>query len=166
MVFNIVPTTVEVGLVAGLMIYQFGMLHATMVVSTLLAYTGFTVGVTTWRTQFRRNMNLMETEASAKAVDSLLNYETVKYFNNESHEGQRYETSLLGYEKAALQAQSSLSLLNFGQSAIFSAGLTGLMYLTANQILEGKSHITPLIMTTCSHSPPAHFNAVNCYLPL
>lgn len=139
MVFNVVPTTLEVGLVAGLMIYQFGMLHAAMVVSTLVAYTGFTIGITSWRTQFRRNMNLMETDASAKAVDSLLNYETVKYFNNEAHEGTRYETSLLGYEKAALQAQSSLSLLNFGQSVIFSAGLTGLMYLTANQILEGTS---------------------------
>jgi ATP-binding cassette subfamily B (MDR/TAP) protein 7 len=167
MVFNIVPTTLEVGLVSGLMIYQFGMLHATMVVSTLLAYTGFTVGVTTWRTQFRRNMNLMETDASAKAVDSLLNYETVKYFNNESHEGQRYETSLLGYEKAALQAQSSLSFLNFGQSAIFSAGLTGLMFLTTNQILEGKSHPTPPFVTTsCSHFSPANTNSVNCFLPL
>ena len=137
LVFNIVPTTVEVGLVSGLMIYQFGPMHAAVVVSTLVAYTGYTVGITSWRTQFRRNMNHMETEASGKAVDSLLNYETVKYFNNEQHEGDRYEASLAGYEKAALQAQSSLSLLNFGQSAIFSAGLISIMCLTTKQILAG-----------------------------
>ena len=146
MVFNVVPTALEVGLVSGLMVYQFGPMHAVVVVSTLVAYTGFTVGITTWRTQFRRDMNRLENEASGKAVDSLLNYETVKYFNNEQHEGQRYEKSLAGYQKAALHAQSSLSLLNFGQNAIFSLGLTAIMFLTAEQVLAGQATVGDLVL--------------------
>ena len=146
MVFNVIPTTVEVGLVTGLVYYQFGMGHASVVLATIAAYTGYTVGITQWRTQFRRDMNRLENQASGRVVDSLVNYETVQYFNNLPHEVERYEQSLKGYQKAALQAQQSLSLLNFGQSAIFSVGLTGIMYLTAQQILDGTATVGDLVL--------------------
>ena len=146
MVFNVVPTALEVGLVTSLVGYQFGAAHAGVVLGTLVAYTGFTVGITSWRTQFRRDMNRLENRASAHVVDSLINYETVQYFNNLQHEGERYEKSLKGYQNAALQAQTSLSLLNFGQAAIFSVGLTGIMYLTANQILDGTATVGDLVL--------------------
>ena len=146
MVFNIVPTTLEVGVVTGLMAYNFGSAHASVVLATIGAYTAVTVGITQWRTQFRRDMNRLENEASGRVVDSLLNYETVKYFNNETHEGVQYEKRLTGYQQAALKAQSSLSLLNFGQNAIFSAGLTGIMYLTCGDILAGTATVGDLVL--------------------
>lgn len=96
---------VEVGVVTGLMAYEFGSVHSGVVLGTIVCYTGFTVAMTQWRTQFRRDMNRLENEASGKVSDSLLNYETVKYFNNEEHEVKRYDESLVGYQKAALQAQ-------------------------------------------------------------
>ena len=146
MVFHAAPTTIEVGLVTSLVGYQFGASHAGVVLATIAAYCGFTVGITQWRTQFRRDMNRLENEASGRVVDSLVNYETVQYFNNLQHEGERYDTSLKGYQNAALQAQQSLSLLNFGQAAIFSVGLTGIMYLTSNQILEGTATVGDLVL--------------------
>jgi ABC-type transport system involved in Fe-S cluster assembly fused permease/ATPase subunit len=91
-------------------------------------------------------MNRLENQASGRVVDSLVNYETVQYFNNLPHEVERYEQSLKGYQKAALQAQQSLSLLNFGQAAIFSVGLTGIMYLTAQQILDGTATVGDLVL--------------------
>ena len=146
MVFHVVPTTLEVGLVTGLVGYQFGWAHSGMVLATIAAYTGFTVGITSWRTQFRRDMNRLENQASGRVVDSLLNYETVQYFNNLEHESDRYSTSLKGYQKAALQAQRSLSLLNFGQAAIFSVGLTGIMYLTAQNYIDGTATVGDLVL--------------------
>ena len=91
-------------------------------------------------------MNRLENEASGRVVDSLLNYETVKYFNNEVHEGVQYEERLTGYQQAALKAQSSLSLLNFGQNAIFSTGLTAIMYLTCGDILAGTATVGDLVL--------------------
>jgi len=146
MVFNVVPTTLEVGVVTGLMAYNFGSAHASVILGTIGAYTAFTVGITQWRTQFRRDMNRLENEASGRVVDSLLNYETVKYFNNEKHEGVQYEERLSGYQQAALKAQSSLSLLNFGQNAIFSTGLTAIMYLTCGDILAGTATVGDLVL--------------------
>jgi len=146
MVFNIVPTTLEVAVVTALMAHHFGPTHAAVVLSTIGAYTAYTVGITQWRTQFRRDMNRLENEASSKVVDSLLNYETVKYFNNELHEGGRYETSLTGYQKAALKAQTSLSALNFGQNAIFSVGLSAIMYLTVQTISTGEATVGDLVL--------------------
>jgi ATP-binding cassette subfamily B (MDR/TAP) protein 7 len=146
MVFHVVPTTIEVGLVTSLIGYQFGLPHASVVLATIAAYTGFTVGITNWRTKFRRDMNRLENQASGRVVDSLLNYETVQYFNNAPHESQRYETSLKGYQTAALQAQQSLSLLNFGQSAIFSVGLTGIMYLTTQNYIDGTATVGDLVL--------------------
>lgn len=146
MVFNVVPTTLEVAAVSGLLAYNFGSYHAAVVLSTIVTYTAYTVGITQWRTQFRRDMNRAENEASGRVADSLLNYETVKYFNNEAREGDRYENSLRGYQNAALQAQTSLSLLNFGQNAIFSTGLAGIMYLTCNDIMAGTATVGDLVL--------------------
>jgi ATP-binding cassette subfamily B (MDR/TAP) protein 7 len=146
MVFHAVPTTIEVALVTSLVGYQFGSSHVAVILATIGAYTGYTVGITQWRTQFRRDMNRLENQASGRVVDSLVNYETVQYFNNLQHEGQRYESSLKGYQQAALQAQQSLSLLNFGQTAIFSAGLTAIMYLTAQQVMDGTATVGDLVL--------------------
>mmetsp|Transcript_5744 Transcript_5744/g.12127 ORF Transcript_5744/g.12127 Transcript_5744/m.12127 type:complete len:764 (-) Transcript_5744:50-2341(-) len=146
MVFHIAPTILEVSLVSGLLAWQFGMAHANVALLTVLAYGSFTVGITQWRTKFRRDMNRLENQASSRVVDSLMNYETVHYFNNIKHEGDRYEESLRGYQTAALQAQSSLSLLNVGQAAIFSVGLTTLMWLTSTQIMNGAASVGDLVL--------------------
>jgi ATP-binding cassette subfamily B (MDR/TAP) protein 7 len=146
MVFHGFPTLLEVSLVTGLMAFNFGPAHSGVVISTVVAYTAFTVGVTQWRTKFRREMNRLENQASGRVVDSLLNYETVQYFNNTKHEGDRYEASLLGYQKAALESQQSLTLLNVGQAAIFSVGITGVMWLTAEQVLAGTATVGDLVL--------------------
>jgi ATP-binding cassette, subfamily B (MDR/TAP), member 7 len=145
-VFHVAPTVLEVTLVAGLMAYSFGPAHAGVVLATVTTYTAFTVALTQWRTRHRRTMNQLENQAASRVVDSLLNYETVQYFNNAEHEGDRYESSLRGYHNAALEAQKSLSLLNFGQAAIFSVGLTGVMYLTAQDIVQGTATIGDLVL--------------------
>lgn len=146
MVFHVAPTTVEVGLVTGLVYHQFGSPHACVILATIAAYVGFTTSITQWRTQFRRDMNRLENQASGRVVDSLVNYETVQFFSNVPHEVERYEKSLKGYQQAALQAQQSLSLLNFGQAAIFSVGLTGIMILTAQQIVDGTATVGDLVL--------------------
>ena len=146
MVFNTVPTVVEVGVVTGCLWHQFGMSHASVAVATIGTYVGFTVGVTQWRTQFRKDMNKFNNEASGRLSDSLLNYETVKYSNNERHEGRLYERTLAQYHRKALQAASSLAMLNFGQNTIFSAGLTAIMYLTAWDIMAGTATVGDLVL--------------------
>ena len=146
MVFHLGPTVMEVGLVAGLLMYQFGTAHGVVVLGTVGTYVAFTLGITQWRTAFRRDMNRLDNQASARVVDSLLNYETVQYFNNQRYEGERYDETLRGYQQAALKSQSSLSLLNFGQSAIFSVGLTAIMGLTAAQIVEGTATVGDLVL--------------------
>jgi len=146
MVFHAFPTVLEVGMVAALMAHQCGSAHVAVVAATVTGYTGFTFAVTSWRTKFRREMNRLENQASGRVVDSLLNYETVQYFNNAPHEGERYETSLKGYQQAALESQKSLSLLNAGQAVIFSVGLTAVMWLTSNQILAGTATVGDLVL--------------------
>eukprot|EP01138_Halocafeteria_seosinensis_P007703 gb/GECG01007871.1/.p1 GENE.gb/GECG01007871.1/~~gb/GECG01007871.1/.p1 ORF type:complete len:761 (+),score=85.16 gb/GECG01007871.1/:1-2283(+) len=144
--FNVVPTILEIGLVSSILAAKCGWEYAAVTVATLAGYTAFTVGITQWRTQFRRDMNKLENEASSKAVDSLINYETVKYFNNELQEAAQYDRSLKGYQQAALKTQSSLSLLNFGQNAIFSAGLTGIMLMAADGIVKGNMSVGDLVL--------------------
>ena len=146
MVFNVMPTAIEVGVVSGLMYHQFGYSHLLCVGSTVATYVLFTVGFTQWRTQFRRDMNRLENEGSGKAIDSILNYETVKYFNNETHEVDRYETSLKGYQTAATKTQITLGMLNWGQNAIFSAGIGAIMYLTLQDILAGNATVGDLVL--------------------
>ena len=146
MVFNTVPTVIEVGIVTGCMYHQFGMGHASAVLATVVAYVGYTIGITTWRTQYRKDMNRLSQVASGRLSDSLLNYETVKYFDNEAHEGRVYEDTLRKYQGAAIRSEASLSLLNFGQNAIFTTGLTAIMYLTAADVVAGTATVGDLVL--------------------
>ena len=146
MVFNVAPTILEVGVVTCIVNYTFGPEHALCVLSTIAAYVGYTIGITQWRTKFRRDMNKLENLGSGRVSDSLINYETVKYFTNESWEVERDGKVLRGYEEAALKTVSSLSLLNFGQNAIFSVGLTGIMYLTVSDIIAGDASVGDLVL--------------------
>ena len=122
MVFNIFPTFIEMGLVSGILAYKCGPEFTLVALGAVGMYSVFTLKYTQWRTQFRIAMNKAENEAGNKAIDSLINYETVKYFNNETYEAEIYDKSLIRYEKASLKTSETLALLNFGQNAIFSAG--------------------------------------------
>lgn len=146
MVFNVIPTSLEMLLVTGLLTYQFGITHGIVVISTVVSYTIFTFSITSWRTKFRKEMNYLENQASTRVIDSLINYETIHYFNNVTHECYRYEQSLIGYQKASIESQNSLSLLNFGQASIFSVGITLIMYLTSQQIINGTATIGDLVL--------------------
>jgi len=146
MLFNIVPTLLELSLVCGILAYSCGPVYAGVAFSTVLLYSLFTLSITQWRTQFRVNMNKADNEAGNKAVDSLINYETVKYFNNEDYEAREYDKSLQKYETASLKTSTSLALLNFGQNAIFSAALSTIMVLTAREIVNGTMTVGDLVM--------------------
>lgn len=144
--FNIVPTTFEVGLVSSILAYNFGWKYAAVCIGTIGAYTAFTIHISSKRVQIRKDMNAEENRASGKAMDSLLNYETVKLFNNVDHEVVRYDKSLEGFQKASILTQSSLSLLNAGQNVIFSAGLTAMMFLCSQAISEGTATVGDLVL--------------------
>lgn len=146
MVFNVVPTLLEISMVAGILAYKFGAPFAWITSFTVAAYTLFTLSVTQWRTKFRQDMNKADNAASSRATDSLINYETVKYFNNEEHEARRYDEFLKKYEDAALKTQTSLSSLNFGQNVIFSAALSSAMIMCSQGILNGTMSIGDLVM--------------------
>lgn len=144
--FNIVPTIIELVLVCIILAYAFDIRYSLVTAGTVLLYMVFTFAVTEWRTRFRREMNDLDTEANTKAVDSLLNYETVKYFGNEDHEARRFDRSMQGYERAAIKTTTSLSVLNTGQTLIFSAGLTALMLMAAQGIADGALTVGAFVM--------------------
>jgi len=146
LVFNIAPTMVELGLVSGVLAYTCGPQYAGVALGTVALYSAFTLGVTQWRTQFRINMNKADNAAGNRAIDSLINYETVKYFNNEEYEAQQYDKYLKEYEDASLKTNWSLAFLNFGQNLIFSAALSGIMIMAAHDILEGRMSVGSLVM--------------------
>ncbi|KAG7283128.1 hypothetical protein CRUP_033074 [Coryphaenoides rupestris] len=146
LVFNLGPTIFEMGLVSTILYCKYGGNFAAVAVGTLSAYTAFTILVTQWRTQFRIEMNKADNEAGNAAIDSLLNYETVKYFNNEKYEAERYDGYLKTYESSSLKTTSTLALLNFGQSAIFSLGLTGIMVMASKGIMAGTMTVGDLVM--------------------
>lgn len=137
MLFNILPTIAEVAIVTVVLYLTFGWDFAIITIGTIVAYVVFTVTVTNWRVQFRKDMMQRDTEANTKAVDSLLNFETVKYFTNEDHERRRFDIALEGYERAAIQSQTSLSMLNCGQGLIIAMGLVGVMALAAFGVQNG-----------------------------
>ena len=137
-VFNILPTLFEVGLVTVILWRMFDWRFALVTLGAVASYIGFTLSFTNWRVRFRRAMNETDTEAQAKAVDSLLNYETVKYFNNEAHEARRFDESLSRYERAAVKSQVTLNMLNLGQAAIISTGLALIMLMAANGVVSGR----------------------------
>ncbi|MGE8631646.1 ABCB family ABC transporter ATP-binding protein/permease [Achromobacter denitrificans] len=138
LLFNILPTFFEIGLVCIVLWKMFDAWLALATGATVILYMGYTLAVTEWRTKFRRQMNETDSEANTKAIESLLNYETVKYFGNEEHEARRYDASLTRYERAAVRSQVSLSILNVGQAAIISAGLTLVMWMAATGIADGR----------------------------
>ena len=138
LLFNILPTFFEIGLVCVVLWRMFDGWLALATGATVTLYIAYTLLVTEWRAKFRRQMNETDSEANTKAIESLLNYETVKYFGNEEHEARRFDASLSRYERAAVRSQVSLSILNIGQAAIISAGLTLVMWMAAQGIAEGR----------------------------
>lgn len=146
MVFNVVPTILEISMVSGILAYKFGAPFAWITSLSVAAYVTFTLTVTQWRTKFRKAMNKADNDASTRAVDSLINYETVKYFNNEAYEVEKYDEFLKRYEDAALQTQRSLAFLNFGQNVIFSTALSAAMVLCSNGIMNGQMTVGDLVM--------------------
>ncbi|KAJ8338357.1 hypothetical protein SKAU_G00373230 [Synaphobranchus kaupii] len=146
LVFNLGPTVFEMALVSSILYYKCGGQYALVTLGTLSAYTAFTIAVTQWRTRFRIEMNKADNEAGNAAIDSLLNYETVKYFNNEKYEAEKYDGYLKTYESSSLKTTSTLALLNFGQSVIFSVGLTSIMVLASKGIMAGSMTVGDLVM--------------------
>jgi len=146
MLFNILPTLLEIGLVLAILINQYDIWFSIIIFLTLLAYIALTLIVTEWRMIFRRTMNNMDSKANTQAIDSLLNYETVKYFGNEAWEARRYDEHLQSWEKAAVRNQTSLATLNAGQSAIIAVGVTLLMLLAAEQVIDGSMTLGDLVL--------------------
>ncbi|MCF4164181.1 ABC transporter ATP-binding protein/permease [Zavarzinia compransoris] len=144
--FNILPTLLEISFVLILLFSGYGLPMVSVMVATIIAYIGFTFLVSERRIKYRREMNDQDTDANTKAVDSLLNYETVKYFSNEAHEARRFDKALQAYEKAAVKSQTTLSMLNAGQSAIMAAGLAGVMYLAGRGVADGSMTVGDFVL--------------------
>jgi ABC-type transport system involved in Fe-S cluster assembly fused permease/ATPase subunit len=145
-VLNSLPTVLELALVLGMTTYFFGWAFSTIIAATLVVYTWFTFKASEWRISIRREMNDSDTEANTKAIDSLLNYETVKYFGNEGWEQRRFDASMMRYEKAAVRTYKSLALLNTGQTVIYSIGLMLCMLLAAWGITKGTHTVGDFVM--------------------
>ncbi|MBX9871076.1 MAG: ABC transporter ATP-binding protein/permease [Burkholderiaceae bacterium] len=144
--YSIVPTLIEFALVLGLLAIKFDLMFVWITLAALVSYIIFTVTVTEWRTRFRRRMNELDSTAHSRAVDSLLNYETVKYFNNEDFEAKRYDENLEKYRRAAIKSQASLSLLNTGQQLIIATGLVAMLWRATLGVTEGRMTLGDLVM--------------------
>lgn len=146
MLFNILPTLLEILLISSIFWLEFGFAYAAVTFVCLVSYIYFTAAITDWRLKFRREMNDQDTKANSKAIDSLLNYETVKYFTNEAYESSRYDTALAKYESAAVRSQLSLTLLNVGQSLIISIGLVIVLLMAAQGVVDGRFTIGEFVL--------------------
>jgi len=144
--YSVVPTLIEVALVLSILAVKFDVWFAGITLTALALYIVFTIQVTEWRTQYRRQANEFDSAAHTKAVDSLLNYETVKYFNNEAFEAARYDKSLEALRRARLKAQTSLSLLNTGQQLIIAVALVGMLWRATQGVVEGRMTLGDLVM--------------------
>jgi ATP-binding cassette subfamily B protein len=144
--FNTFPTIIEIFFVCGVLWWNFGWTYALVILLTIIVYTGFTYWATEWRINLRRVMNDADTDANTKAIDSLLNFETVKYFGNEEHEASRFDRSLERYEKAAVKTWISLAILNAGQAVAFSIGLAAIMIMTALDVTRGQATVGDFVM--------------------
>ena len=144
--YSIVPTLIEVTLVLTLLAVKFDVWFAWITGIALVVYIGFTVTVTEWRTQFRKKMNEMDSTAHSRAIDSLLNYETVKYFNNEGFEARRYDENLERYRRAAVKSQRTLSLLNSGQQLIIASALVTMLWRATQGVVDGRMTLGDLVM--------------------
>ena len=146
MLFNILPTLLEIGLVAAILFSKYSVWFAVITFVTLLVYIAFTLFVTEWRMVVRRSMNDLDSKANSRAIDSLLNYETVKYFGNEQYEARRYDDNMQHWEIAATRNATSLAYLNAGQSFIVAIGITALMLLAAEEVVKGTMTIGDLVL--------------------
>ena len=144
--YSIVPTLVEVAMVLTILAVKFDARFAWITGGALVLYIAFTVVVTEWRTQFRRQANEADSSAHTKAIDSLLNYETVKYFNNEGFEARRYDESLEALRRARLKSQTTLSLLNAGQQLIIAVGLVAMLWMATQGVVDGRLTLGDLVM--------------------
>ncbi len=144
--YSIVPTLIELVLVLGILGVRFDWWFVAITGSALVVYIGFTVWVTEWRTQFRRSMNELGAKAQSRAVDSLLNYETVKYFNNEGFEARRYDEQLERYRRAAVRSQTTLSLLNTGQQMLIALSLVAMLWRATQGVVDGRMTLGDLVM--------------------
>ena len=165
MVFHILPTALEITMVCGILVrpepppertipltlsllqtYQYGPKFAIITAATMTAYTAFTIITTSWRTKFRKQTNAADNQGATVAVDSLINFEAVKYFNNEKYEVGRYDAALKSYEAASIKVTTSLAFLNSGQNVIFSSALAAMMYLAADGVANGSLTVGDLVM--------------------
>jgi ATP-binding cassette subfamily B protein len=144
--YSILPTLVEITLVIGYLVLHYDIWFAAITFAALIVYIAFTVVVTEWRTHFRRTMNDLDSKANIKAIDSLINYETVKYFGNEDYEARRYDRSLENWETAAVKSQTSLSLLNTGQSLIIAVAVTLILWRATQGVIDGKMTLGDLVL--------------------
>ena len=158
MLFSILPTLMEILLVTIILWTLFSITFALVTFATIAAYIAFTLLFTDWRVKFRRAMNETDQEANTKAVDSLLNYETVKYFGNEAHEARRFDESMQRYERAAVKSQVTLNFLNIGQATIIAAGLTAVMLLAAQGVVSGRMSVGDFVLVNTY--------LIQLYLPL
>lgn len=146
MLFHIFPTILEISLVCGLLTYNYGLQFAAITAATMIAYTAFTITTTSWRTKFRKQANAADNQGATVAVDTLINYEAVKYFNNEKFEVGRYDQALKKYEDASIKVTTSLAFLNTGQNVIFSGALAAMMYMAAQGVATGQLTVGDLVM--------------------
>lgn len=156
--FNTIPTILEIALVCGLLAWSFGWIYSAVVLLTVILYVWFTYLATEWRISIRRNMNEADTDANTKAVDSLLNFETVKYFGNETYEAERYDRSMAKYEQSAVKTWVSLAVLNGGQATIYTIGLTIVMLMSAFAIVQGNATVGDFVLVNAM--------MIQLYMPL
>jgi ABC-type transport system involved in Fe-S cluster assembly fused permease/ATPase subunit len=157
-VLQLIPTIVELVLVLGILAYEFNWLYSAVVLAMVVVYLAYTYKATEWRISIRRQMNESDTEANTKAVDSLLNYETVKYFGAEARETERYDRSMARFEQASTQTYTSLAVLNSGQAVIFTLGMALVMALAARDIMAGRASIGAFVLVNSM--------LVQLYIPL
>ncbi|MEE8393603.1 MAG: ABC transporter ATP-binding protein/permease, partial [Rhodospirillales bacterium] len=158
MLFNVLPTLLEIVLVCAILWNFYGPWYALVTFVNVAGYIAWTLLVTEWRIKYRRQMNESDSEANTKAIDSLLNFETVKYFGNEEHEGRRFDAALRTYEWAAVKSKTTLSLLNIGQGAIVSIGLTVIMVMAGHGVVEGNMTLGDFVLVNSY--------LIQLYLPL
>ena len=144
--YSILPTLIEIGLVIGILLYNYDAVFALITLAALTFYIVFTVKVTNWRTALRRHANELDSAANARAIDSLINFETVKYFNNEEYEARRYDEQLEKWANAQIRNQTSLSLLNIGQAAIIAVAVTAMMWQASSRVASGAMTIGDIVL--------------------
>ncbi|HSC47221.1 MAG TPA: ABC transporter ATP-binding protein/permease [Gammaproteobacteria bacterium] len=144
--FNVLPTIVQVAMVTGIFLWKFSGWFALIILASVALYIAFSIAITEWRTRHVRRMNELDSKANTRAIDSLLNYETVKYFTNEEFEAQRYDSELANWEREALKTQYSLSTLNSGQAFIIALGVTAMMLLAGREVVDGHMTLGDFIM--------------------